>query len=498
MKKEQNQVTIYLSIARDLNPSLLINRLIVKGLNVLKIDFYSIRQLIYSFGKILTLSLLLVLSQITHAQIDSMKFVPSKDNSIYSEDTLASNGKGFYIFAGKTLNGTSRRALMKFDFSIFPANVQVQSVKLELAVTGGSANSTSTYNFSLHKLSKDWGEGNSSGSGLGAPAMTNDATWKYTFYPSNNWTNRGGDFVPSPSITSSITFTPFPLNYGVLSNVGMKADVINWLSNPSNNFGWIMIGDESTPGSAMKFASKDGNFYPKPTLTIFYTLPTTDKVLINEVNPQKKWIELYNPSKPVVNLNNYYLANGSSTQNLSNMMVLNGSLTLDSAKYVVINWSGMGQTDGELALFNGNPATAEMKDYVQYGSSNHARAYAAVTAQVWDNANNFLLTITADTLTNSLNGNNVYTSGKTTNSTSFVIQRQTPTYRNLLCPSTISLTGNVLDARYNSSGLLEMMGNISSTSTVKSSSQSYIQLNVNTLINAGAKFQAQILGCPSN
>lgn len=447
--------------------------------------------------KILLISLLLICSQISHAQLDSMKFVSVKDNSMYSEDTLASNGKGFYIFSGKTLNGTSRRALMKFDFSTFPANVQIQNVRLELAVTGGSANTTATYNFSLHKLSKDWGEGNSSGSGLGAPAMANDATWKYTFYPSANWTNRGGDFVPSPSVTSSITFTPFPLNYGVLSNVGMKTDVINWLSNPSNNFGWIMIGDESVAGSAMKFGSKDGNFYAKPTLTIFYTLPVIDKILINEVNPQKKWIELYNPSKPVVSLNNYYLANGATTQTLANMTVLNGSLTLDSAKYVVINWSGIGQTDGELALFNGNPATAEMKDYVQYGSANHTRVTAAVTAQLWDNVNNFLPTITADTLTNSLNGNNIYTSGKATNSTSFVVQRQTPTYRNLLCPPTIFLTGNVLDARYSSIGLFEVTGNISSTSSVKSSSQSYIQLNINTLINAGAKFQAQIGACPN-
>ena len=84
-----------------------------------------------------------------------------------------------------------------------------------------------------------------------------------------------------------------------------------------------MIGDESVAGSAMKFGSKDGNFYAKPTLTIFYTLPVIDKILINEVNPQKKWIELYNPSKPVVNLNNYYLTNGATTQTLANMTVLN-------------------------------------------------------------------------------------------------------------------------------------------------------------------------------
>jgi hypothetical protein len=448
-------------------------------------------------GKIIAF-VLLISSQISHAQLDSMSFTPVKDNSMFSEGANLSNGAGSNLFAGRTLISTSRRALLKFNPIGLPANAQIQSVSLSMIVIQSSGNTTIPKSFSLHKLQKDWGEGTSMGSGQGATATTNDATWAYNFYSSSSWTNTGGDFNPTPSATSNVQYSMFPPKYGIWNSASMKNDVVSWMANPTTNYGWILIGDESSGGSAMKFSSREDGFYPKPTLTIYYTLPANDKVLINEVNPQKKWIELYNPANPAVNLNNYWLANGNTSVSLTSLTVLNGNLTLDSSKYVVLNWSGMGQNDGELALFNGNPSTAEMKDYVQYGSANHQRSNAAVTAQVWDNANNFLPTITIDTLTNSLNGSNIYTSGKATNSTSFVTQRQTPTYRNLLCPPTITLTGNVLDARYSSSGLVSIMGNISSTSTVKSSSQSYIQLNVNTLIDLGAKFSTQIGACPNN
>jgi hypothetical protein len=442
---------------------------------------------------------------LSHAQLDSMSFVPVKDNTIYSESPNNSNGLGFFLFAGRTegINNTeNRRALLRFDFTNLPANAQIQSVKLSIAVTKASLSHpvTATYNFALHKVLKNWNEGTSVSNpgGRGVAATVNDATWTHNLFNSSTWTSPGGDFTPTPSATSNVTYLSFPLNYGTWNSVGMKNDVIAWKSNPSTNFGWIIIGEENVIGSAFQFASKDGNFYDKPVLKVYYTFPATEKVIINEVNPQKKWVEIYNPSKPVVNLSNYFLANGNTTQNLANIPILSGNLTLDSAQYVVLNWSSIGQTVGELALFNGNPTTAEMKDYIQYGSGNRPRAGAAVTAQVWDNANNFLPTISADSLTYSLNGNNTYASGKTTNSTSFVTQRQTPTYRNLLCPPNLSLTGDILDSRYSSSGAIEIMGNISPISTVRTTAQNYIQLKVNTLINSGAKFTTQIGACPSN
>ncbi len=324
--------------------------------------------------KILTF-LLLISSKISHAQLDSIIFVSEKDNSIYSERPNNSNGAGISLFSGRTkgmFGSEVRRAFLKFNFSALPSNAQIQSVKLIVSVTGAANFNNATYNFSLHKVLKDWGEGISSGTGTGASATVNDVTWINNFYNSSSWTNLGGDFSPISSASSNITYLSFPLNYGVWSSIGMKNDVNNWIINSSTNFGWIIIGEETVLGSAFFFGSREGTLFDKPTLKVFYTLPAPDKVLINEVNPQKQWIELYNPSKPVINLNNYYLANGSTTQTLANMIVLNGSLTLDSAQYVVINWTGMGQTDGELALFNGSPTNGEMKDYVQYGSANPA------------------------------------------------------------------------------------------------------------------------------
>jgi hypothetical protein len=436
-----------------------------------------------------------------NAQLDSMSFTSVKDNSMFSESPTYSDGAGYNIYAGKTtglVGSQIRRALLKFSLTNLPNNAQIQSVKLTMPVIQAAGNTTTPHNFSLHKLLKDWGEGTSTSRGQGSPATTNDATWNYNFYNSSTWTTAGGDFSPTASATSAVAYASFPFKFGTWSSIGIKDDVMAWLANPSTNFGWILRGEESVLGSAKKFTSREEGFYPKPTLTIVYTLPAVEKVFINEVNPQKKWIELYNPVSPSVNLNNYWIANGNTSVSLANLTVLNGSLTLDSAKYVVLNWAGIGQNDGELALFNGNPSTAEMKDYVQYGSGNHQRSSAAVTAQVWDNVTNFLPSISADTLTFSLNGNNIYTSGKATNSTSFVTQRQTPTYKNLLCPPNISLTGNIIDATYATSGSLQLSGNITSTSFSKSTSESFIQLNTNTLIEQGAKFQGQISGCPNN
>ncbi len=446
--------------------------------------------------------LVFILSSIAcNAQLDSMSFTPVKDNSMFSESPTYSDGAGYNLYAGKTTGRAAsqiRRALLKFSLTNLPNNAQIQSVKLTMPVIQAAGNTTTPHNFSLHKLLKDWGEGTSTSSGQGSPATTNDATWSYNFYNSSTWTTAGGDFSPTASATSAVAYASFPLKFGTWNSTGMKDDVIAWLANPSTNFGWILRGEESVLGSAKKFTSREEGFFQKPTLTIVYTLPAVEKVFINEVNPQKKWIELYNPVSPSVNLNNYWIANGNTSVSLANLTVLNGSLTLDSAKYVVLNWTGISQNDGELALFNGNPSTTEMKDYLQYGSGNHQRSSAAVTAQVWDNATNFLPSISADTLTFSLNGNNIYTSGKATNSTSFVTQRQTPTYKNLLCPPNISLTGNIIDATYATSGSLQLSGNITSTSFSKFSSESFIQLNTNTLIEQGAKFQGQISGCPNN
>lgn len=432
----------------------------------------------------------------------TVEFTPIKDNTIFSESNTESNGAGTILYVGKTgtnNGGALRRSLVKFDISSLPQNVIITEAKLTMATVQAPASQQDTYHtFTLHKVTKDWGEGTSlSTAGAGGPATINDVTWYFTFYPTNAtaWQNLGGDYV---SMASATTTTRLNEICEWVSQ-GLIDDVNNWRNTPSSNFGWIIRGQESTAYSAKGFASRTYLAVLRPKLTITYTTPPVDNVLINELNPQKKWIELYNPSSPTVNLSNYWLANGATTAQITNTNVLNGNLILNSGEYVVLNWANIGQNDGELALYNGNPATngTVMKDYIQYGSGSHQRASAAVTAQAWESSTAFLPTISADTSSYSLNGANTYASGLVTSSTDFVVQRQTPTLRNLTCLSSISLSSNLIDSKYTSSGVVNITGSATSSSKIQLISQQSVLLNNLLLIPNGAVFEAKIGNCSS-
>ena len=52
----------------------------------------------------------------------------------------------------------------------------------------------------------------------------------------------------------------------------MIADVQLWLDNPASNFGWLVLGDESTSATAKRFDTRESD--SPPVLTIVYTAPT--------------------------------------------------------------------------------------------------------------------------------------------------------------------------------------------------------------------------------
>ena len=52
----------------------------------------------------------------------------------------------------------------------------------------------------------------------------------------------------------------------------MVADVQSWLDNPANNFGWLVLGDESAVLTAKRFDTRESAI--PPVLTIQYTAPT--------------------------------------------------------------------------------------------------------------------------------------------------------------------------------------------------------------------------------
>jgi hypothetical protein len=104
---------------------------------------------------------------------------------------------------------------------------------------------------------KDWGEGVSDApdeEGAGAPSDAGDATWIHTYYDTGLWDYPGGDVLPSPSATITIDGQGF---FTFESTPAMEADLQYWYCNPCSNFGWILIGDESSPGTAVRFDSRE-------------------------------------------------------------------------------------------------------------------------------------------------------------------------------------------------------------------------------------------------
>jgi hypothetical protein len=194
---------------------------------------------------------------------------PSKDNTLYEYDPAdgdTSNALGFHFFAGETAMGELRRAVLAFDIAgNIPAGSTIIAVTLSLNMSRTALDDPRTVE--VHKLLADWGEGTSMASGEegdGAPATPNDATWRHRFFDTIFWTNEGGDFSATVSASQSVG----PIGQYTWSSAQMVADVQSWLDDPGNNFGWLVLGDESTSITSKRFDTRESA--SPPVLTIQY------------------------------------------------------------------------------------------------------------------------------------------------------------------------------------------------------------------------------------
>jgi hypothetical protein len=194
---------------------------------------------------------------------------PSKDNTLYEYDPAdgdRSNGAGFHFFAGENAMGEIRRGVLAFDVAgRIPPGSTITAVSLSMNM---SMTPTGAETVELHKLLADWGEGTSHapmGEGDGAPATPNDATWRHRFYDTVFWTTQGGDFSATVSASQSVG----GVGQYTWSSMQMVADVQSWLDNPASNFGWLVLGDESTGATAKRFDTRESA--SPPVLTIQYT-----------------------------------------------------------------------------------------------------------------------------------------------------------------------------------------------------------------------------------
>jgi hypothetical protein len=194
---------------------------------------------------------------------------PIKDNTLYQYDPAegdVSNALGQHFFAGETGMGELRRGVLAFDIAgSVPEGSTILGVTLSLNMS--RTGSATPRIVELHRMLADWGEGTSVAPGEegdGAPATTNDATWRHRFFDTIFWTTEGGDF--SATVSGSQSVGAVGMYTWSLSQ--MRADVQSWLNDPASNFGWLVLGDESEIATAKRFDTRESA--NPPVLTIIY------------------------------------------------------------------------------------------------------------------------------------------------------------------------------------------------------------------------------------
>jgi hypothetical protein len=207
------------------------------------------------------------------AMAETVLIQATQDNTLYeSPSGLFSNGSGNHLFAGRTLEQLNRRAVIAFkELDAIPAGATISSAKLHLHL---SRVNSPPATYTLYRLTSDWGEGLSQASeaeGQGTNSENGDATWAHTFWPNRPWRTLGGDFAATSSADLNIDLIG---DYTFGSTVDMASDVQLWLDQPPQNYGWILIGDESEfTKSARRFDSRENdNADNRPVLEVQYTV----------------------------------------------------------------------------------------------------------------------------------------------------------------------------------------------------------------------------------
>ena len=107
--------------------------------------------------------------------------------------------------------------------------------------------------------------------GGGAVSQPGDSTWIHTFYDGHFWRRPGADFLARASAVQEVSE---PGLYTWESGPKLVTDVRLWLRAPQRNFGWILLGDETTPQNVKRFASRESSDPSHwPLLNIVYELP---------------------------------------------------------------------------------------------------------------------------------------------------------------------------------------------------------------------------------
>jgi len=204
---------------------------------------------------------------------DSITIEADRDATLIEQrDGARANGSGAYFFVGRTNQnaGSIRRTLLRFDVAAaLPRHAVIESVSLTLYLWPSNPGPRE---IRLHRLLAEWGEGPSSSSGGGGDASEQgDATWIHAFYDGELWVHAGGQFVQRVTARRDVDDEGF---YAWESTNHLMQDVRLWNHSPQRNFGWILIGDETTHQTAKSFVSREHpDLNLRPVLEVTYHMP---------------------------------------------------------------------------------------------------------------------------------------------------------------------------------------------------------------------------------
>jgi hypothetical protein len=199
---------------------------------------------------------------------ETTTLIAVSDNTLIEDSSGSrSNGSADAIYVGRTQRDGLRRGLIRFDVSTIPATATIQSASLKLLLFRGRPDES---HLRVHRSLNSWGEGASNYfGGLGGQALTNDATWLHRFFGTSQlWANAGGDYLVQASATEVIE-APENVTH-TISGAGLITDIQQWLTQPSNNFGWVLVADNDA--SAKGYASREHpNIALRPQLVVTWT-----------------------------------------------------------------------------------------------------------------------------------------------------------------------------------------------------------------------------------
>ncbi len=196
-----------------------------------------------------------------------------RDTTLYEDDNGAlANGAGATIFAGTNADSLRRRAALHFDvIGNIPAGSVVNDATLRL-YNAGTVGTDTAHNLSLHLLSRNWEEGAVDAGEPGAdggPSESGESTWIHTDFDTGFWTTPGGDFVSPARATAAVA----GVGTYSWSSADLLSDTQNWLDDPDNNFGWLLLGDETAANTVKAFRSDEhSTLSQQPVLRVVFSL----------------------------------------------------------------------------------------------------------------------------------------------------------------------------------------------------------------------------------